>query len=214
MIKTTFTAASLLLAASSAHAFTITSPSSSEYWVSCANNTLRWTSNSTDAEQFSVALIDQSNAPNTPSLVNGNLQIANSLETSAGSAIIELNCVTAGSTYQLLFVNASQYELLHPQVFFTGDSFEIKPNGTAPASSDANGNGNDNGNGSTGTGTGTGSTGMSTSVLSGASPTGSASASPSSASSKTGAAPASLRMGGSIAGALLAAVAAGVCLLA
>ncbi|KAE8212433.1 hypothetical protein CF319_g4982 [Tilletia indica] len=125
--------AALLAFNAAASAFEISNPASDKYWVACSNNTLSWTSNSTDPESFAVTLIDTSNSPTTPSLVNGNYQIANGLQTSAGSAIVELNCVTAASTYQILFVNASQYELEHPQVFFYGESFEIKPNGTAPA---------------------------------------------------------------------------------
>ncbi|CAD6890060.1 unnamed protein product [Tilletia controversa] len=128
-------AAALLAFNVAVSAFEITSPASDKYWVACSNNTLSWNSNSTDAESFAVALIDTSNTPTTPSLVNGNYQIANGLQTSAGSAVIELNCVSPASTYQVLFVNGSQYELEHPQVFFYGNSFEIKPNGTTPAPS-------------------------------------------------------------------------------
>ncbi|KAK0541795.1 hypothetical protein OC861_006575 [Tilletia horrida] len=153
----------LALAASASSAFELTSPSSSGYWVACENNTLSWTSNSTDASEFSVALIDTSNTPTTPSLVNGNYQIANGLQTSAGSAVIELNCISASSSYQILFVNSSQYELEHPQVYFSGALFEVKPNGTAPASSSTSG--------------------MTTSIVSGSSPT----SAPSGSSSGTGA---------------------------
>ncbi|KAL9938724.1 hypothetical protein V8E36_002443 [Tilletia maclaganii] len=139
--KITAAAALLALAcaSTSSSAFEISSPSSDHYWVACANNTLTWSANSTDASEFSVALIDVSNTPGTPSLVNGNYQIANSLRTDAGSAVIELNCVTPSSSYQLLFVNSSQYELEHPQVFAQFGIFDIKPNGTAPASSSSSG---------------------------------------------------------------------------
>ncbi len=43
-------------------------------------------------------------------------------------------------TYTLLFVNSSNYELDHPQVYYTSSSFEIKPNGTQPAPVTANTN--------------------------------------------------------------------------
>ncbi len=95
------------------------------YWTACNNQTLRWNFTQDDPAIFSVALLN----PNATSL-NGNYQLANSLNTSAGQADIYINCIQPNQGYTVLAVNASQYELNNPQVFTTSAQFEIKPNGT------------------------------------------------------------------------------------
>jgi len=87
----------------SIQAFSITFPTSSDYWVSCKWNTLKWTFDTNDPEIFSVAIMHSN-----MSLLNGNCQIANSLSTSNGTANLTTNCLEATDGYYLLFVNSSQ----------------------------------------------------------------------------------------------------------
>ncbi|KDN42063.1 hypothetical protein K437DRAFT_269483 [Tilletiaria anomala UBC 951] len=123
-------AAALLLFARTSAALEITYPTadSDAYWVACQNNTLRWTSNSSDPSIFSVALLNSNQTQ-----LNGNFQIANSLNTSEREATIFVDCVQPGS-YSVLLVNASRYSLNEPQVYTQSAVFELKPNGTTPAS--------------------------------------------------------------------------------
>ncbi|CAO1620733.1 unnamed protein product [Parajaminaea phylloscopi] len=125
-----FAAAGLL--AANALAFEISSPSADNYWVTNTTNTLNWKANSTDPEYFSVQLLNQNS-----SSLNGNFQIGNALTTVNGTAQIRLDSIPVG-TYSVLFVNSSNYELDHPQVYYTSGLFELRPNGTAPADVKAN----------------------------------------------------------------------------
>ncbi|GAC96417.1 hesp-379 protein [Pseudozyma hubeiensis SY62] len=88
--------------------------------------------NSSDPSFFSVQLLNSNN-----SQLNGNFQIGNALLTTNGSAQIFIDQIPAGN-YKLLFVNSSNYQLDHPQVYYTSDSFDVKPNGTQPAQVTAN----------------------------------------------------------------------------
>jgi hypothetical protein len=94
------------------------------YWVACQRQVLRWTSTPEDPSIFSVALLNSDQ-----SFLNGNYQIANSLNTSLGEADMFVNCLAPG-TYSVLLVNASQYSLDRPQVFATSSPFQLMPNGT------------------------------------------------------------------------------------
>lgn len=125
------------VATTSTLAFEISYPKSGDYWVSCQNNTLNWAANSTDPSIFSVALLSVSDGTST--LLNGNYQVANSLNTSTGTATISPNCLTAAdSGYYLAFVNSSQYSLNEPQVYYTSPVFSLKANGTEAQKVDAN----------------------------------------------------------------------------
>lgn len=93
-----------------------------------------YAANSSDPSYFSVQLLNANN-----SQLNGNFQVGNALVTQNGTAQIFIDRIPSG-TYTLLFVNSSNYELDHPQVYYTSSSFEIKPNGTQPASVTANTN--------------------------------------------------------------------------
>lgn len=86
---------------SSVSAFTLTFPKST--WVSCKPNVLRWSFDENDPEIFSVALFNENRTR-----LNGNYQIANSLPTRNGSAIVRPNCVDPAYGYYLSFVNASK----------------------------------------------------------------------------------------------------------
>ena len=117
---------SALLAIKFTYAFELTfpvGPSSSSYWVACKENILQWTYNETDPKIFSVALYNVD-----PKKLNGNYQIANSLQSIAGTAKVRPNCVEAGDGYFVGFVNSSQYALNHPEIYFTSPTFSIKPN--------------------------------------------------------------------------------------
>ncbi|PWN33105.1 uncharacterized protein FA14DRAFT_181768 [Meira miltonrushii] len=108
------------------HAFEITfpvGPSSSSYWVACKENILQWTYNETDPKIFSVALFNVDTKK-----LNGNYQIANSLQTVAGTAKVRPNCVEAGDGYFVGFVNSSQYALNHPEIYYSSPTFSIQPN--------------------------------------------------------------------------------------
>ncbi|PWN97462.1 hypothetical protein FA09DRAFT_283834, partial [Tilletiopsis washingtonensis] len=119
-------AVSLLLAAaaSSAAAFEISFPNSTSYWVACKENTVNWSANSSDPSIFSVALINS----NQTSL-RGSYLIGNSLSTANGTAQLRPNCIPEGS-YDLLFVNASNYALDNPEVYYRSASFQLRGNET------------------------------------------------------------------------------------
>ncbi|TKY86711.1 hypothetical protein EX895_004351 [Sporisorium graminicola] len=104
------------------------------YWVTNYTNTLNWKANSSDPSYFSVQLLNANN-----SQLNGNFQIGNALLTANGTSQIFIDRIPSG-TYTLLLVNSSNYELDHTQVYYTSNSFEIKPNGTQPAEVTANTN--------------------------------------------------------------------------
>lgn len=98
-------------------------PSSSSFWVSCKENILQWTFNQTDPKIFSVALYNID-----PKKLNGNYQIANSVQSIAGSTKVRPNCVESGDGYFVGFVNASQYALNHPEIYYQSPTFSIQPN--------------------------------------------------------------------------------------
>ncbi|CAO1625851.1 unnamed protein product [Sympodiomycopsis kandeliae] len=130
----TFLTLSLLSVSTLSNAFEVISPSVKNFWVTNHTNTLLWTYNNTDATEFSVQLLNS----NQSSLI-GNFQIGNSLTTANKSANIRLDAIPTGE-YTLLFVNSSNYELDHPQVYYSTEKFQIMPNGTQPATiSDSNG---------------------------------------------------------------------------
>lgn len=83
-----------------ANAFTVSSPSSDSFWVSNHTNVLNWKANSTDADHFSVQLLNANQ-----SSLNGNFQIANALNTVNGTAVIQLDAIPEGQ-YTLLLVNS------------------------------------------------------------------------------------------------------------
>lgn len=127
----------LAASATATLAFEVSFPKSGDYWVSCQNNTLNWSANSTDPSIFSVALLAVQQG--TEVLLNGNYQVANSLPTSTGTAMINPNCLPASdSGYYLAFVNSSQYSLNQPQVYYTSPVFSLKPKGTELQKVEAN----------------------------------------------------------------------------
>ncbi|KAJ1027512.1 hypothetical protein NDA18_003515 [Ustilago nuda] len=136
------TAAALTLLASLvglSQAFEMTFPNSNGgYWVTNYTNTLNWKANSSDPALFSVQLLNSNN-----SQLKGNFQIGNALNTANGSAQIFIDRIPSG-TYTVLFVNSSNYELDHAQVYYTSSSFEVRPNGTEPAQVTANTNADPN----------------------------------------------------------------------
>lgn len=117
---------SALLLINFTHAFEITfpvGPSSSSYWVACKENILQWTYNETDPKIFSVALFNID-----PKKLNGNYQIANSLQSIVRTAKVRPNCVESGDGYFVGFVNSSQYALNHPEIYYSSPTFSIQPN--------------------------------------------------------------------------------------
>lgn len=158
-------------------------PITGGYWVACQNNTLKWTYQADDPPIFSVALLNSNQQQ-----LNGNYQIANSLNTTAGEATISLTCIPTGD-YQVLFVNASQYSLNNPQVYKEGSTFTVSPNGTAPATATSVAQGSTTGSASVGSSTLSASLGQSSaaSVISGqaTSSAGHASSSEASSTSKS-----------------------------
>ncbi|KAJ1029776.1 hypothetical protein NDA13_003018 [Ustilago tritici] len=118
-------------------AFEMTFPNNNGgYWVTNYTNTL--VANSSDPALFSVQLLNLNE-----SQLNGNFQIGNALNTANGSAQIFIDRIPSG-TYTVLFVNSSNYELDHAQVYYTSSSFEVRPNGTQPAQVTANTNADPN----------------------------------------------------------------------
>ena len=117
-------------------------PNSASYWVSCKENILQWTYNETDPKIFSVALFNIDTKK-----LNGNYQIANSLQSIAGTAKVRPNCVEAGDGYFVGFVNSSQYALNHPEIYYSSPTFSIQPNTseiqTPTSSSQSNGSSTD-----------------------------------------------------------------------
>ncbi|KAN0063412.1 hypothetical protein ACQY0O_004578 [Thecaphora frezii] len=134
-MKTIAVATALASALAAVKGFEVSFPNSNGgYWVTNYTNTLNWKANSSDPTYFSVQLLNSNN-----SQLNGNFQIGNALNTVNGSAQIFIDRIPSGS-YTLLFVNSSNYELDHPQVYYASSTFEIKPNGTTPAEVTANTN--------------------------------------------------------------------------
>lgn len=132
------------------------------------------TANSSDPSYFSVQLLNANN-----SKLNGNFQIGNALLTANGTAQVFIDRIPSG-TYSLLFVNSSNYELDHPQVYYTSSSFEVKPNGTEPAPVTANTNADPSSSSTTA------ATGSASATLSSASSTGTGRANNSKSNSATG----------------------------
>ncbi|PWN54181.1 hypothetical protein IE53DRAFT_365703 [Violaceomyces palustris] len=122
---------SLLLATIGTSAFNLVFPAAStDYWVACSDNTLKWTSDANDPSIFSVALLNPDKK-----VLNGNFQIANSLKTSAGQATIHIPCIKPeDNTYSILFVNASHYSYMKGDVYLTSNTFSIKHKDASPSS--------------------------------------------------------------------------------
>ncbi|PWN18901.1 hypothetical protein BCV69DRAFT_300693 [Microstroma glucosiphilum] len=136
-------------------AFTLTSPSSSFYWVAGETNTLNWKADAGDPEVFDVHLLDEDQKS-----LNGNFQVGNALKTKAGTAELQIINIPSGQ-YKMLFTNSSNYEKDKAQVYFTSDVFTVKPHGTplgdAPPTGDGGSTSQQDGSSSPGANPGGGS---------------------------------------------------------
>ncbi|KDQ14525.1 hypothetical protein BOTBODRAFT_66118 [Botryobasidium botryosum FD-172 SS1] len=147
--------AALGLAASAQAAITITGPSTSNYWVANSSNKITWTYANGDPTPVSIIVTNPDST-----LLYGPFSIAEFVSTSDQSFTVTNVTLKAGSPYVVTFVNSTN----PTQVYATGQNFEVKPAGTAPAptASSGSGSGGAGGSGSGGTGSGASQTGSGT----------------------------------------------------
>jgi hypothetical protein len=151
-------AAAALFPAYALATLSITSPSSSEFWVFNASNSVNWTSSGGDPSSFDIGII---NTQNTTGLT-GVFSIAQSVPNNLSFTVTNVT-LTPGDNYILQFFNSSNTT----QVLANSSSFTVKPNGTTPAPPV----GSSSASGSSGSATGGASgSGTSSSTASGSSP--------------------------------------------
>jgi len=144
--------AALGLAASGQAAISITGPSTQNYWVQNSSNKITWTYSSGDPTPVSIIVTNPDST-----LLYGPFSIAEFVSTSDQSFTVTNVSLKPGSPYAVTFVNSTN----PTQVYATGQNFEVKPAGTAPAPTSANGSG---AGGTGGTASGASQTGTGTSA--------------------------------------------------
>ncbi|EPQ29299.1 uncharacterized protein PFL1_03054 [Pseudozyma flocculosa PF-1] len=116
-----------LLAISAVTGLQVTFPTSSDYWVACGWNVLRWTSDANDPPIFSVSIQAQNKTA-----INDDELAANSLNTKQGAAEVFVPCIAPTDNIMVHLVNASHYDHKNG-LLASSESTSIKANGTTPA---------------------------------------------------------------------------------
>lgn len=139
MRSSTLIAALASLAASTL-AFTVTSPSTSSYWVQFSTNTVSWSTSSGDPTSVSLQII---NANRT--ILNGVFSIAEYVKASLESFTITNVTLVVGDGYIVQMVNP----LNNTDVYASSGAFSVKSSGT-PAAPTTSSSGGQSGTSSTG----------------------------------------------------------------
>ncbi|KAJ3793181.1 mitochondrial developmentally regulated MAPK-interacting protein [Lentinula aff. detonsa] len=103
--------------------FSISSPSSTEFWVFNTSNSINWTSTAGDPDSFNIDIINLDNAT-----LNGAFSIASGVANNLSFEVTDVTLVP-GDNYICQFVNSSNIT----QVFVNSSTFSVKPAGTTPA---------------------------------------------------------------------------------
>ncbi|KAJ4475026.1 mitochondrial developmentally regulated MAPK-interacting protein [Lentinula aciculospora] len=104
--------------------FSISSPSSSEFWVFNSSNSINWTSTEGDPTSFNIDIINLENTT-----LNGAFSIASGVANNLSFEVTDVTLVP-GDNYICQFVNSSNIT----QIFANSSTFSVKPAGTTPAS--------------------------------------------------------------------------------
>lgn len=137
-----FTALSAFVAlASGVSAISITSPSSSSYWVQFVTNTIAWGTGSGDPELVSIQIINPTNKG-----FAGPFSIAEYVKASKLSYDVTNVQLVVGDGYQVQFINPTN----NTEVLATSAPFSVKVSGTsvtyAPGTHESTKNSSSNGN--------------------------------------------------------------------
>ncbi|KAJ3994239.1 mitochondrial developmentally regulated MAPK-interacting protein [Lentinula boryana] len=101
----------------------ISSPSSTEFWVFNSPNSINWTSTAGDPESFNIDIINLDNTT-----LNGAFSIASGVANNLSFEVTNVTLVP-GDNYICQFINSSNIT----QVFVNSSTFSVKPAGTTPA---------------------------------------------------------------------------------
>ncbi|KAL1746151.1 DRMIP-like protein [Schizophyllum fasciatum] len=96
---------------------------SNGYWVANHSNTIQWSASSSDPNVTVIVRNDQN------ATLNGDYDIAEYVNVASLTYTVTNVTLLPGTGYQVLFVNTSNTT----QEYTRSDTFEIKPNGTTPA---------------------------------------------------------------------------------
>lgn len=99
----------LALAATSASALKVTSPTSSDVWSVGDAQTVTWESVSSDQDTFNIYLSNMASYPTTTIL------LASDVSSSAGSADIDGSKLTTGTAFTINFTNGTETEQIYAQ---------------------------------------------------------------------------------------------------
>jgi len=116
--------AGLATLVASTSAFTINSPTSSDYWVQGETNTIAWSAGGSDPPVVSLQII---NANRT--LLNGAFAIAEYVKASLMSFTVTNVTLVVADGYVVQMVNSTN----NTEVFASSGTFSVKPAGTTPA---------------------------------------------------------------------------------
>lgn len=99
----------LALAATSASALKVTSPTSSDVWTVGDAQTVTWETVSSDQDTFNIYLSNMASYPSTTIL------LASDVSASAGSADIDGSKLTTGTAFTINFTNGTETEQIYAQ---------------------------------------------------------------------------------------------------
>lgn len=99
----------LALAATSASALKVTSPTSSDVWTVGDAQTVTWETVSSDQDTFNIYLSNMASYPSTTIL------LASDVSSSAGSADIDGSKLTTGTAFTINFTNGTETEQIYAQ---------------------------------------------------------------------------------------------------
>ncbi|KAI4528041.1 DRMIP-like protein [Schizophyllum commune] len=112
-----------LLPAAALADISINFPSGDGYWVANHSNTISWSAASNDPNVTIIVRNDQN------ATLNGDYDIAEYVNAASLTYTVTNVTLLPGTGYQVVFVNTSNTT----QEYTRSDTFEIKPNGTTPA---------------------------------------------------------------------------------
>jgi len=115
-----------LLPSAALATITITTPSSTSYWVQNVSNTIAWTYNAGDPTDVDIIITNGNNQT-----LNGDFSIARFVPVSNETFTVTNVTLLVGTGYQVVFVNPINPD----QVYANSSDFEVKASGTSPAPS-------------------------------------------------------------------------------